>query len=284
VAAGKRRRKAWFRSGDHLLIAAAGLLGALGDAAEFPQDQAGIEALLAAAGKGPNGEELGATYEERGAPITYLSRRTTWVAPAGEGRLRIRQRAFGADDLASHVWILGPDGSLGDPETIEGYGVPEDELPAAARAELEEFERLKREAEARRPEDERRNEELRDRHRVDHLRGVVAGPADQAPGAPIVSHVVLYDTGTLVDYLLPRPDETDFDPDEPWERPEVEPPKMTLDDQLGTEFFDRGGQIDRNGEGPLRCRREFAPAIPTEARRLGIEIGEMRITIELGLP
>lgn len=284
MAEGKGEWKAWFRSGDHLLIAVAALLGALGDGREFPQDRAGIEALIAGGPRGPEGERLLASYEGPDAPVSYLGPNGTWVAPAGEGKVRVRMRAMERDGLASRVWLLGPDGSLGDPETIEGYGVPEDELPAAARAELEEIERLKREGEARRPEQERRNEELHNRHRVEHLRGVIAGPVGQDAGGPIVSHVVLYDSGTLVNYLLPRPDETDFDPDEPWERPEVEPPKMTLDDELGTEFFDRGGQIDRNGEGPLRCRREFAPAIPTEARRLRIEIGEMRSTIELGLP
>jgi hypothetical protein len=277
---GKRKLQAWIRVGDHLLIVAAGLLGALGDAGEFPQDEAGVKELVAGAGTGPEGEKLAATYEEPDAPFTYLGH-SSWISPAGDGRLRIRQPVLGAVKPTSQMWILGSDGSLSDPETIEGYGIPEDELPESVRAELEEIERLKQEAEARRPEAERRSEELWNRHRVEHLFGVVPGPAGQDPGGPIVTHVVLYDTGLLVYYLLPRPDETDFEPEEPWERLEVEPPPMALDDGLGTEFVDRGGSIDRNGEGPLRCRREFATAIPPEAAQLGIDIDGTGVTIDL---
>lgn len=278
-----RRWKAWIRTGDHLLIVAAGLLGALGDRAEFPQDEAGIKALVAGAGEGPDGERLPVAFEAPDAPFTYL-RHTSWVAPAGEGRLRIRRRVLGSEAPASQVWVLGPDGSLSDPETIEGYGIPEGEVPESVRAELQEIERLKREAEARRPESERRDEELWNRHRIEHLRGVVAGPAEQDPDRPILSHVVLYDTGSRVVYLLPRPDETGFEPEEPWERMEVEPPKMTLDDGLGTEFFDRGGSINRNGEGLVRCDREFAPAIGAAATQLRIEIDGTAEAIVLELP
>jgi hypothetical protein len=282
VEAGKRTFKAWIRVGDHLLMVAAGLLGALGDVDEFPQDRAGIETLVGEAPPGPDGERLLATYEDPDAPLTYLGGHGTWVAPAGEGRLRIRQRAFATEELASQVWILGPDGSLGDPETIEGYGVPEDELPPQVLAEIEETERRRREAEARRPEAERRSEEHQNRHRLEHLLGVTPGPTDQDPSGPIVTHVVLYDTGALVHYLLPRPDETGFEPEEPWERPEVEPPRMTLDDGLGTEFASSSGQVDHSGEGPLRCRQEFSPAVAADATGLVVGLDETRVAIELG--
>jgi hypothetical protein len=282
VAGGKGTRKYWFRSGDHLLIAVAGLLGALGDAEEFPQDQDGIEALIAGAPRGPEGERLQASYEAADATISYLGGPGTWVAPVGGGRIRVRQQALEVDGLASRVWILGSDGSLSDPGTIDGYGVPEDELPESARAELEEIERLQREAEAGRPERQRREQEFQNRHRVEHLLGVVAAPAGQDPSDPLVSHVVLYDTGTIVNYLLPRPATKDLDPDDPWAAGKVPPPPITLDDGLGTEFFDHGGSVDGNGEGPLRCKREFAPAVATGAGRLAIEIGGTSVTIELG--
>jgi hypothetical protein len=267
-----------------LLIAVAGLLGALGDAEEFPQDQDGIEALIAGAPRGPEGERLQASYEAADATISYLGGHGTWVAPAGDGRIRVRQRALEVDGLASRVWILGSDGSLSDPETIDGYGVPEDELPESTRGELEKIERLRREAEARRPEEERRNEEVQNRHRVEHLLGVVAGPAGQDPDSPMVSHVVLYGTGTIVKYLLPRPATKGLDPDDPWAAGEVPPPPITLDDGLGTEFFDRGGSVDWNGEGPLRGKREFAPAVPAEAARLVIDLNGTTVAIELEHP
>lgn len=120
---------------DPLLAAAAGLLAALGDREEFPQDRAGIEALIAGIAKGPDGEEVWATYEAPGDLPTYIGGHGTWVAPAGEGRLRLRLPACDYDRLASRVWILGPDGSLSDPDTIEGYGVPDAELPKRTRAE-----------------------------------------------------------------------------------------------------------------------------------------------------
>lgn len=91
------------RSGDPLLIAAAGLLGALGDKEEFPQDQAGIDALIAGIAKGPDGEEVWATYEAPDDLPTYIGGHGTWVAPAGEGRLRLRMVAHDVDRLASQV-------------------------------------------------------------------------------------------------------------------------------------------------------------------------------------
>lgn len=270
------------RHGDALLIAAAGLLGALGDNEEFPQDQPGIEALIAGAPKGPDGEKLFATYEASDALPSYLGGFGTWVAPAGEGRLRLRLLTHDLDGLASRVWILGPDGGLSDPETIEGYGVPDSELPEEARAELQEIERRRHEAEARQPEFERRNEERRNRFRVNHLIGVVAGPADQDRTGLVVSHVVLYDTGVIVNYLLPRPDEKDLDPDDPWAITETaEARELELDDGFGTEFQGSAGSVDPNGKGPLRCRREFSPAVPAAAARLWVVLGEDRVEIEL---
>jgi hypothetical protein len=178
----------------------------------------------------------------------------TWVAPAGKGRLRLRLLAHNGDRLASQVWVLGPDGSLSDPDMIEGYGVPDAELPERARTELEELERRRREALMSMPEPERRDEEVRNRYRVDHLVGVVAGLAEQDRGGLVVSHVVLYDTGLIVNYLMPRPDEEDLDSDDPWALTKAAERQLELDDELGTEFKSSAGSVDPNGEGPLRCR------------------------------
>lgn len=274
--------KAQIRFGDPLLIATAGLLGALGDADEFPQGRAGIEALIATIAKGPEGEEVWATYEDPDGPLTYLGAGGTWVAAAGEGRLRVRQSVAAGEEPASNVWILGPDGSLSDPETIEGYGAPEDELAPEVIAEIELMERRRREAAARRPEMERRSKERQNRHRLEHLLGVVAGPPGQDRGGPVVTHLVLYDTGLIVNYLVPRPRQKDPDPDEPWDLSDTAPQEITLDDGLETEFSDRGGSVDQNGKGMLRCTCEFSPAIPDHASRLEIGLDMTNVTIELG--
>jgi hypothetical protein len=270
------------RWGDPLLIAGAGLLAALGDKDEFPQDRAGIDALIASIAKGPDGEEVWARYEALDDLPTYIGGHGAWVAPAGKGRLRLRLVAHDVDGLASHVWILGPEGSLSDPDTIEGYGVPDADLPERARAELKELERRRREAVARMPELERRNEERQNRYRVDHLLAVVAGPADQDQPGPLVSHIVLYDIGLIVNYLLPRPDEKDLDPDDPWALDKAVEHTLELDDGLGTEFASSAGSVDPNGEGPLRCRREFTPAVPVAATRLLVKLDEASVEIKLG--
>jgi hypothetical protein len=272
------------RFGDPLLIAVAGLLAALGDRDEFPQDRAGIDTLIASIAKGPDGEKVWATFEAPDDLPTYIGGRGTWVAPAGEGRLRLRVVAHDVDGLASHVWTLGPDGSLSDPDTIEGYGVPGAELPGRARAELEKLERRRREAVAQMPDFERRNEERQNRYRVDHLVAVVAGPADQDQTGPVVSHVVLYDTGLIVNYLLPRPNEKDLDPDDPWALDKAAAHTLELDDGLGTEFETSAGSVDPNGEAPLRCRREFTPAAPVAASRLLVKLDETTVEIKLGRP
>lgn len=268
--------------GDPLLVAASGLLAALGRREEFPQDRAGIEALIAETSKGPDGQGFRGVYEAPDDLPTYLGGHGTWVAPAGKGRLLLRLPVRGGGRLSSQVWIFGPDGSLGDPETIEGYGVPDAEMPERARAELEEIERRRREALAQMPELERRSEEHRNRFGVDHLVGVVAGPPDQDQSGLVVSHVVLYDTGLIVNYLLPRSKEEDHDPADPWALSR-EQWNLELDDGLGTEFLSAAGSIDPNGEGPLRCRREFSPAVPDAASRLLVDLVGTSVEIELGV-
>lgn len=281
MAAKKVKHKFQIRFGDQLLIAAAGLVGALGEADEFPQDRAGIEALIAAIAVGPDGEEVWATYEDPDGPITYLGGSGNWVAPAGAGRVRLRQAIHLTEGLASNVWILGPDGSLSDPELIEGYGMPDDELPASVRAELEEIERRRQEQLARVPEMERRHRENRDRFRPENLRGVIAGPVGQDPAEPLISYVALYTAGTVVNYLSPRPRPEDLDPDDPWAASETAPKNVVLDDGCGTEFRLDASSVDPNGEGMLRCRRKFAAAPAAGASTLAIELESTRVEIEL---
>jgi hypothetical protein len=268
-------------AGDHLLAGSVGLLAALGDAAGFPQDRAGIEELIGRLPEHRDGTKVTVDYEDPGGLPTYRGPNALWVAPAGEGRLRLRRRTFGPE-LGSEVFVLGADGSLSDPETIDGYGVPDEELTEAARAELADFEERKRLVSAREPEERRREEARRARFQVEHLRDVIAGPANQDPAGPVVTYVALYDDGLLVDFLMPGPTEPEPEPapDEPYDFDREVPRKVDVDDGRGTEFKFESGSVDHNAP-ILRGRRRYARAPAPEASRLRVTIDFTVVEIEL---
>lgn len=266
-------------AGDHLLAGTVGLLAALDDATEFPQDRAGIEELIGRLPEHRDGTTVTVGYEEPGGVPTYRGMNALWVAPAGEGRLRLRQRTFGPD-LGSQVFVLAPDGSLSDPVTIEGFGVPDEELTEAARAEVAEFEERRRAARAREPEERRREEERLTRFQVEHLRDVIAGPADQDPAGPVVTYLAIYDDGLLVDFLMPRPTEPEPEPPESDDFEREGPREVRVDDGRGTEFKLESGSVDRNAP-ILRGRRRYAPAPAREASYLRVEIDSTVVEIEL---
>jgi hypothetical protein len=265
--------------GDSLLAGSVGLLAALGDAAEFPQDRVGIESLIGRLPEKPDGTVATAAYEEPGTLPTYRGAHTFWVAPAGEGRLRLREQAVG-EGLVSEAYVLGPDGGLSDPERIEGFGVPDDELTEAARRELAEIERHREEFLAREPERQRREEARRVRFRVEHLREVIAGPPDQDPAGPTVDYVVLYDDGVIVDFVLPGSPAAEPEPADPYAPdPEVSG-KMGLDDGRGTEFKFESGTAHR--DAPVqRGWRAYSPAPAPEASSLLVTIEST--VVEVGL-
>ena len=72
-------------------------LGALGAAAEFPQDQRGIEALIGRLAEGRPSEPRHFAYEDGVALPRYDGEYTTWLSPAGDGALRVRRE---------HPWEL----------------------------------------------------------------------------------------------------------------------------------------------------------------------------------
>jgi hypothetical protein len=265
--------------GDSLLAGSVGLLAALGDADEFPQDRAGIEALIGRLPEKPDGTVATAAYEEPGALPTYRGAAFFWVAPAGEGRLRLREQAPG-EGLVSEVYVLGPDGSLSAPERIEGYGVPDDELTEAAGRELAEIERHREEFLAGEPVRERREEARRVRFRVEHLRAVIAGPPGQDPAGPTVAYVVLYVDGVIVDFVLPgspaaEPESADLHaPD-----PEV-PGEMGIDDGRGTKFQRESGTVHHDAQVP-RGWRAYSPAPAPEASSLRVTIESTVVEVEL---
>jgi hypothetical protein len=257
-------------------------LGALGAAAEFPQDEAGIEALIERLAEGRPSEPKRFAYEGPHELPRYDGEWTTWLSPAGDGALRVRQEH--PRDLTSEVVVLHPDGRIGEFESIDGFGVPDSELTDQARADREAHERGKREAAEREPEHEQWLEEQQTRFRTGNLIRTLAAPPGQDPTGPVVAYLALYRTGVMVNYLVPRPSEEELEPDDPFAEPLMEAtyPKLEIEDGLGTAFkvvdID---SVDANSS-PLRARVSFAPAIPTAARSLRIRFEQEAVEIELG--
>jgi hypothetical protein len=188
-------------------------LGALGAAPEFPQDQAGIEALIGRLAEGRPSEPKRFAYEDPGELPRYDGEWTTWLSPAGDGALRIRQEH--PWELGSETVVLHPDGRIGEFESIDGFGVPDSELTDQARADREAHGRREREAAEQEPEHERRIEEQQMRFRTGNLIRAVAAPPGQDPTGPVVAYVALYETGVMVNYLVPRPPRRSSSPTTP---------------------------------------------------------------------
>jgi hypothetical protein len=259
-------------------------LGALGTAAEFPQDRAGIEALIERLPEGRPSEPERFAYEDGVELPRYDGERTTWLAPAGGGALRVRREIWWA--LASVTVVLHPDGRVGDFEEIEGFGVPEAELTEVARADREALERHRREGEEDAEGYEERFEERQDRFRTENLIRSVAAPPGQHPAGPVVSYLVLYETGVQVNYLVPGPTAEAVNDDDPFADPHMAAmfPGMKIDDGLGTEYevVDLDS-VDANG-ALMRARLSFAPAIPAAASAVRIVFDSVTVHVDLGAP
>jgi hypothetical protein len=257
-------------------------LGALGAAAEFPQDQAGIEALIGRLAEGRSSEPKRFAYEDPDELPRYDGKWTTWLSGAGDGALRVRQEHPWA--LGSEAVVLHPDGRIGEFESIDGFGVPDSELTEQALADREAHELREREAAERKPEHEQWLEEQQTRFRTENLVRAVAGPSDQDPTGPVVAYVALYETGLMVNYLVPRPSPEELEPDDPFAEPLTEAmfPRLEIEDGLGTAFKAvDGDHVDANSS-PLRARVSFAPGVPTAARSLRISLETTTVEIELG--
>jgi hypothetical protein len=257
-------------------------LGALGAATEFPQDQAGIEALIGRLAEGRPSEPKRFAYEDPHELPRYDGEWTTWLSPAGDGALRARQEH--PRDLTSEAVVLHPDGRIGEFESIDGFGVPDSELTDQARADREAHERGKREAAELEPGHEQWLEEQQARFCTGNLIRALAAPPGQDPTGPVVAYVALYRTGVMVNYLVPRPAEEELEPDDPFAEPLMEAtfPKLEIEDGLDTAFkvvdID---SVDANSS-PLRARVSFAPAIPMAARGVRIRFETTTVEIELG--
>jgi hypothetical protein len=259
-------------------------LGALGAEAEFPQDQDGIEALIGRLAEGRPSEPRHFAYEDGVALPRYDGEYTTWLSPAGDGALRVRREH--PWELTSVAVVLRPDGSVGDFEEIDGFGVPDSELTAVARADREAFERRATEREERVPDHEEWLEEHQTRFRAENLIRTVTAPAGQHPDGPVVAYLSLYKTGVQVNYLVPRPPEEVLnpeDPEDPFAEPRMEAmfPKLEIDDGLGTAF--KVVDIDHvdSNSSPLRARLSFAPAVPADAKALRVVFESVTVQVDL---
>lgn len=259
-------------------------LGALSSAAEFPQDRAGIEALIARLAEGRPSERRHFAYEDGVALPRYDGEYTTWLSPAGDRAVRVRREH--PWDLSSVAVVLHPDGRTGEFEEIEGFGVPNSELTDQAHADREVHELRAREQEESEPEHEQWLEESQARFRTENLIRTVAAAPDQDPDGPVVAYVALYDTGVMVNYLMPRPPEEVLDPedpDDPFAEPHMEAmfPRMEINDGLGTEFkvvdID---SVDMNSS-PLRARVSYAPEVPATATALRVVFESTTVEIDL---
>jgi hypothetical protein len=259
-------------------------LGALGTAAEFPQDRAGIEALIARLAQGRPSEPPRFAYEDGVALPRYDGKYTTWLSPAGDGALRVRREH--PWELTSVAVVLRPDGRVGQFEEVDGFGVPDHELTEVALADREAFERRAREREEGEPDHDEWLEERQTRFRTESLIRTVAAPSGQHPDGPVVAYLSLYETGVQVNYLVPRPSDEILDPedpDDPFAEPHMEAmfPKLEIDDGLGTEFkvvdLDH---VDSNSS-PLRARLSFAPAVPEGAIALRIVFDSVTVRVDL---
>ncbi len=212
----------------------------------------------------------------------YSGQYTVWVSPAAKGCLRLRHET-GDRGLVSEVVTLRPDGRLGEFETIEGFGVPDFELTAQARADRDAVERLTHVRHADEIDTNRRVEEDQRRFRTEHLLGVVPGPSQDFAG-PVVSFLALYDTGVIVYYLVPRPPEEDLETDDPWGEPleAAMMPKIELSDDSGTgyEMVDLA-YLDANAP-LLRASQSFVSAVPATASSLVVRFESTSVEIDLG--
>jgi hypothetical protein len=255
------------------------VVAALDGADAFPQDREGIEALIGRLAQGRPTEPRPMVFEDPGDLPRYDGIMTTWISPAGEGRLRARAATGGLD---SECAVIGADGRVVGFESIAGFGVPEAELTERARAERDAYERERREAEEAEPERRREVEADQLRFRTANLLRAIAAPAGLSPAGPMVSYVVLYETGLSVDYLVPRPAGA-LETDDPWADPHFDAmfPGLEIDDGLGTEYKIVDLDSVDATTSPMRMRLSYAPAVPAAARRLRITLGSATVEIEL---
>jgi hypothetical protein len=240
------------------------LLGALGKARAFPRDVAGVEALIGAVVEDEPDEPIRIAAETPGELPRYSGEHLLWVAPLGDGRLRLRGEEYG---LAAVAATLAADGRFSAFERQQGFGVPDPELTDRARADRDQVERRIREDEAAAVESRRHVEEEQGRFRTAGLRAVAAAPW-QDPAGFVVTWVAFYAPGFIVSYLMPP------DPEERW-------PGLAVSDDLGNAY-----EVANIGRDVLDLARQhgsykFAPGVAAGASRLIIRSDSGVVDVEV---
>lgn len=260
------------------------VVAALDGADAFPQNRAGIETMLERLATGRPSEPRAILYEDPAELPRYCGDAAIWISPTGSGALRARREDGG--ELRSDAVVVHADGRLGEFEVIEGFGVPEAELTAQARADRKAHEREQRERREAEPEWEQKREVEQARFVPANLIRTVVAPSGQDPARPVAAYAVLYTTGVSIDYLVPRPPEEVLDPDDPddpWAEPYEEAmfPEAAIEDGLGTEYkVVELDHVDMNSS-PLRARLAWTPPVPAAARTLRVTVGGATVELDL---
>lgn len=240
------------------------LLGALGTEPEFPRDVKGCEGLIEHAVVDPEMEVMRFRIEPPGALPRYSAEWVNWVRPTGDGSLRLR---FESSAMEAFAATLDPDGSLRDFAHETGFGVPDSELTAQARADRELVERRVREAEREAEESRRSVDTEQRRFRAEYLRGVAAAPW-QDPAARSIAWVAFYDVGFIACVLTPATLGEDG-------------PPLEVTDDLGN-VYELVGFAQLKRHGALRKDLlEFGPAVTDGARRLIFRGGAGSVDVEV---
>ncbi len=262
-------------------------LGALGTAAEFPQDRSGIEKLIEHLPPGRPSEPKRFAFQPADELPRHDDEHTIWLVPAGDGALRVRRQL--SWEIGFVAVVVRPDGRVGEFEETDGFGAPDSELTDQARADREAFERSRREQEEEQPAVEERIEEGHTRFRTENLIRTVAAPPGQHPDGPVVTYLTLYETGLMVNYLVPRPPQDVMrpeDPEDPFAEPGTEAmfPAIEIDDGLGTEYkvVDIDA-VDMNSS-PMRGRLSYTPAVPASAETIRVSFESVTVVIDLEEP
>jgi hypothetical protein len=262
-------------------------LGALGAGAEFPQDRSGIEELIERLPPGRPSEPKRFAFQAADELPRYDDEHTIWLVPAGDGALRVRRQV--PWELGFVAVVLRPDGRFGEFEETDGFGVPDAELTDQARADREAFERRRREQQEARPAEEERVEEDQTRFRPGNLIRTVAAPPGQHPDGPVVAYLALYETGLMLNYLVPRPPQQVMrpdDPDDPFAEPGWEAmfPAVEIDDGLGTEYKVVDLDAVDMSSSPMRGQLSYTPPVPAGAETIRVSFESVTVVIDLEAP
>jgi hypothetical protein len=238
------------------LLGEARLRGDFGDEAELGERATALAGELTGGAASPD--------PRRALVEAHLTRpdRISLAAPFREGGMAVES--------------LMLDGTLYDGGTVgsvRAVRVDPEELSEEERADLE-----------RRQAEWREKMERRRRFTATRFVRAVAGPAQ--PGAATrVLAVVLYEDGFYVETTNDKEEPPPFDPEldaaEYFARRNEEKPRIAIEDDLGTEYFESGGGGWGGGVRVSHSSFGFARTPPAEARTLRLSVDEATVELDL---